>query len=171
MQSVTGLCAEECFRQVKIGQMTATEVRMMLFDGQSEKEAFRFEQLMGNTYTIPMDRVEDLVENWRRNQEDEGLVENLAGLMRHWERDSLSRIREEQERETGAAVRLVARTWNELRQLMRGGRQVEDGDENAHEVDQWTMDSVRRIMNIGCPPSGGMACIGNARCKQIVSAA
>jgi hypothetical protein len=127
-QNVTGLSAEECFMQLKAGQMTDTEARMTLFDGESEEEAFRFEQLMGNTYMAPMDRVDDLVENWRRNQDDERLVEDLAGLMRYWEQDELNRIREEQEqeREEDAAVRLVTRTWDELRQLMRRGRQVED---------------------------------------------
>jgi hypothetical protein len=38
---------------------------------------------------------------------------------------------------------------------MRGGRQVEAVDEEAHELDQWTMDFVRRIVDIGGPPSGG----------------
>jgi hypothetical protein len=49
MQGVTELNAEECFRQVKTGQMTIMEARIVLFAGESEDEAFLFEQLMGYT--------------------------------------------------------------------------------------------------------------------------
>jgi hypothetical protein len=147
--------------------MTITEARIVLFGEESEEEAFRFEQTLGNTYTIPTDRVENLVDDWRRNQDDRMMMD-LAGLVRFWEQDQLNRIREEQE---SSVMNLVTLTWNKLRQLMRGARQVEDGNENAHELAQWTMDFVRRIADIGGRSSVGTACSGNARCKPFVCAA
>jgi hypothetical protein len=82
VNGVTGLSAGECFRQVKAGQMTITEARIELFEGESEEEVFRFERLMGNAQTVRMDQVENLVEDWTRNQDD-GLMVDLAGLMRN----------------------------------------------------------------------------------------
>jgi hypothetical protein len=122
--------------------MTITGARIVSFDGESEEETFRFEQLLGNTCTVRTDEIVGMIGEVGLDQDDR----MLAGLMRFWEQDELGLIEEEQEGEAGAAMRLVKRTWNELIQLMRGWRQVEAEDEEAHGLDRWTMDFVRRIV-------------------------
>jgi hypothetical protein len=120
MQGVTGLSAKKCFRQVKAGQMTVTEARSAFFDGKSEEETSRFEQLIRCTYARRTDEVGNTIGEPRLDHED-GPLADLAGLTGFWEQDELRRIKEEQAREEGGAVRLVTRTWNELGQLTRGG--------------------------------------------------
>jgi hypothetical protein len=112
----------------------------------------------------------DLTGQWladltRAQEEDEGLI--LADMMRFLEQDELRKIKEEHEyaRSLGSShvdvgggdVQLyMTRTWEALRQLMRerpaGPRHVDVGGGAAHELDQWTMNFVSGIVNIGGRP-------------------
>jgi hypothetical protein len=90
---------------------------------------------MGYTHRARTDEIGELISDLGLAQEDS----LLAGLMRFWEQDELRKINEEQEHEKSL-----------------GSSHIEVGGGAAHELDQWKMNFVCRIVNIGDRPSGGM---------------
>jgi hypothetical protein len=85
----------ECFVRVRLGEMSDTNARNEVACLEIE-EAFRFEQLMGNTYRYePGFRVFTWAMDWAFSEEANNDEIPLAVQMRMWEEDGLRKMQEE----------------------------------------------------------------------------
>jgi hypothetical protein len=166
------LTVEECFRKVRAGEMSESDARNEVACLEIE-EAYRFEQLMGNTHTheTPF-RLFVWEMDWAFGEEMNDSEVLLADQMRGWEQEQLRKMQEEgilspftQWRTVNEEVEKegldLGRLYKELRSLGRGRHTgLNRGNEQVDtewQPDGWIRTSVWILEAVGGGHQEGVA--------------
>jgi hypothetical protein len=161
----------ECFTRVKMGELDENDARNEVASLEIEK-AFRFEQLMGNTFTYePGYTVFTWAMDWAFDEANDDEVP-LAVQMRLWEEDEKRKMHEEGIRSPFTQWRTrnkeepdeglnLGRLYEELRRLGRDRhtRMNQEKEQVGREwqPDEWTRTSVWILKELGGGHQEGVA--------------
>jgi hypothetical protein len=162
----------ECSTKVKMGEMDENDARNEVACLKIE-EAFRFEQLMGNTFTYePGYRVFTWAMDWAFNEAINEELVPLAVQMRLWEEDEMRKMQEEGSRSPFTKWRTgnveehdegldLGRLYEELKSLGHN-RHTRIGQEQEQvsrewQPDEWIRTSVWMMEELGGGHQEGVA--------------
>jgi hypothetical protein len=163
-KTVTTPAVAECFVRVKTGELNEDDARNEVA-GLEIEEAFRFEQLMGNTVTFePGYRVFTWALDWAFDEATNDEEIPLAVQMRMWEEDEMRKMQEESRRSPFIRWQTrnveeqdegldLGRLYEELRNLGRDRhtRSGQEQDQAGREwrPDEWIQTSVWILEELG----------------------